>query len=53
LQFRGELADDSLDVPSYMVALISGVIIYAWFSELSYCPEAIVVVLKGRIAASG
>jgi len=36
LQFNGELAEDSLDVPSYMAALISGVIIYAWLSELSW-----------------
>jgi hypothetical protein len=38
LQFRGELAEDSLDVPSYIAALISGVIMYARLSELSYCP---------------
>lgn len=29
LQLRGELAEDSLDVPSYIAVLISGVIIYA------------------------
>jgi hypothetical protein len=38
LQFSGELAEDSLDVPSYIAALISGVIMYARLSELSYCP---------------
>lgn len=41
LQLRGELAEDSLDVPSYIAALSSGVIIYAWLSELSNCPAAI------------
>jgi len=48
LQLRGELAEDSLDVPSYMAALISGVIIYAWVSELSYCPAAIAEDAEGE-----
>jgi hypothetical protein len=51
---RGELAEDSLDVPSYIAALSSGVIIYAWLSELSYCPAAIAKIQKERkIAGSG
>ncbi len=42
LQFIGELAEDSLDVPSYRPGFISGDIRYGWLSqELSYCPAVI------------
>jgi hypothetical protein len=51
LQLRGELAEDSLDVPSYIAALSSGVIIYAWLSELSNCPAAIAKIQKERVGS--
>jgi hypothetical protein len=36
LQFKGELAEESLDVPSYIPEPISGATKYDWFSmELS------------------
>jgi hypothetical protein len=56
---RGELAEDSLDVPSYIPAFMSTAIIYDWLSAaLSLYPVDIVLdqateVLFKRVVVTG